>query len=285
MVDLDPFGLFPASRMAEAARQGQSRFYSTESSGPVAGAEASAFLARTSGLDANHTSAYTTLINGLVADGLWSKFDVLYVFATQNSTTALLNLISSSYPGIPNSAPTFTADRGYNSVNGGNAYIDTGFNPATAPSPKFTQNSAHISMWNLTNLAMSNAACGIAGPDAHYVMIYPNQDGTNGIAPLNQTNLPLFTAGDCRGHQLNSRTGSIVHNHYKNAVSVLSDATASATVPNGNIWCCFFHNLSGSGGGNGHQHAMLSIGLGMSSVDATNFYNRSRTYMTSVGVP
>src|SRR4029077_6569907 len=118
--------------------------------------------------------------------------------------TALLNLISTSYPAIPNSSPTFTVDRGYNSSTGGAPYIDTGFNPATASSPKYVRDSAHISMWCVNNVSSSNAACGIADAAAHYCMIYPQYDGSTGLAPLNQTNLPGFSTSDPRGHNLNS---------------------------------------------------------------------------------
>src|SRR5262245_58714994 len=92
--------------------------------------EAAQFLARTSGLDTAHTNAYTALIDGLVADGIWSKLDLLHIYATQDSTNALLNLISSSFTGITHGSPTFTADRGFTGVSGSSTvYIDTQFNP------------------------------------------------------------------------------------------------------------------------------------------------------------
>jgi hypothetical protein len=37
--------------------------------------------------------------------------------------------------------------------------------------------------------------------------------------------------------------------------------------------------------GAGYQIAMASIGSSLNSTEATNFYNRLRTYMTSMGVP
>src|SRR4051812_42354 len=67
--------------------------------GGVANCAASTtFLARTSGLNGTHTNAYNALICGMVADGTWcgSLFDAIYIFATQDSTTALLNLCAAS---------------------------------------------------------------------------------------------------------------------------------------------------------------------------------------------
>ena len=54
-------------------------------------AQTTAFLARTSGLSGPETSAYTRMINGMVADGTWALLDALYVFATNNTTTANLD--------------------------------------------------------------------------------------------------------------------------------------------------------------------------------------------------
>src|SRR6266404_3514163 len=75
---------------------------------PGSCAQSTAFLARTSGLDTTHTNAYNSLICGLVTNGVFSKFDFLYIYATQNSTTALLNLISTSFNSTVHGAPTFT---------------------------------------------------------------------------------------------------------------------------------------------------------------------------------
>ena len=87
--------------------------------------ESAVFLARTSGLDTTHVNAYTALIDGLVADGVWSKFDVLRIYATQNSTTALLNLKSSSFTAVTHGSPSFTADRGFTGVDFQPRFIST----------------------------------------------------------------------------------------------------------------------------------------------------------------
>src|SRR4051812_41014056 len=91
---------------------------------------ASAFLARTSALDATHTAAYSALICGLVSDGIWTKFDVLHIYATQDDTTALLNLVSTSYTGTANGGITFTTDRGYTGTDlSATKFISTNFVP------------------------------------------------------------------------------------------------------------------------------------------------------------
>src|SRR6266436_1867234 len=86
---------------------------SARGGGGGGGTTASNFLARTSGLDATHITAYTDLLNGLDTDGLTSKLDVLHVYATQDSATALLNLVSTNFNGTAHGSPAFTADHGF----------------------------------------------------------------------------------------------------------------------------------------------------------------------------
>src|SRR5215471_17837360 len=81
--------------------------------GPTPGPQASAFLARTSGLSTQERNAYINLINGLVSDGVWSLLDALYVMATNTTSTAALNLVSTSFSLVTHGSMTFTADVGY----------------------------------------------------------------------------------------------------------------------------------------------------------------------------
>jgi len=63
-------------------------------------------------------------------------------------------------------------------------------------------------------------------------------------------------------------------------------ATTNTALPNASISTIAtnFTNVPNHFGSN-IQAAMASIGSSLSSTDATNFYNRLRTYMTAVGVP
>jgi hypothetical protein len=112
--------------------------------------QATTFLARTSGLSGTESTAYTNMICGMVADGTWSKFDALYIFATNTTTTANLNLVSTSY-GITNvsTTPTFTADVGY-TTSGGTVQLNTNYNPNTN-GVQFTLNSASLGVYIQTN--------------------------------------------------------------------------------------------------------------------------------------
>lgn len=246
------------------------------------------FLARTSGLDATHTNAYIALIDGLVSDGVWAKFDLLHVYATQDTTTAQLNLVSASFPATLNGSPTFTADRGYTGVDASSTvYINTGFNP-TSGSPKHTQNSAHLSEWNLTNTTSGKSGVGsINGAqtqnayilsqftDNHaYFRINVGIDATHDVA-----------VADAIGHYIGNRSSSSASQGYKNGSSILSNAADTSVALTNQNFYGLAYNFNGTASGVGHQIAMISIGSSMNSTEAANFYNRLRTYMTAVGVP
>lgn len=260
------------------------------SSAPATDApQTTAFLARTTGLDATHTSAYKALINGLVADGVFSNLDVLYIFATQDSATALLNLVSSSFNGIANGAPTFTIDRGFTGVAASTTvYVNSGFNPTTAPSPKYTQNSAHVSIWSATDLTV--AGTGVGASSATYeTSIYPRFTDGNAYYRINDPDgsgggIVVATA---IGHYLANRSGSNVQQGYKNAVDQGVVNRVSGAPVSGNIYVLAYNNISAVTAGNGtsNQIASCSIGGNLSSTQVTAFYNRLRTYMTTVGVP
>lgn len=243
--------------------------------------QSTTFIARTSGLTVNRKYAYDGLICGLVSDGVWSLLDVLYIYATVDQTTALLNLPNAIYAGVNASALTFTVDRGYTGSGTNNQFIATGFNPNTAVSPQYTQNSAHLSVWNLTNATSDN-----------HMIVSTNTDPTSGIYPKfsdNNTYARIndaspsggFTATDARGHVLGNRSSSTARQGYRNAVSIGTyGSVASGTVPT-----FAFGVLGSTTDATTDQCAMASIGSNLNSTQVTAFYNRLRTYMTAVNVP
>jgi len=250
--------------------------------------QAAAFLARTSGLNSVHTNAYVALICGLVADGIWAKLDLLHIYATQDSTTALLNLVSTSFNGTLYGSPTFTADRGFTGTSGSSTiYIDTGFNPITAASPKYVQNSAHLSVWAVNNITDNSAGLGATNSGTSNAYILPRYADAFAYWRVNVpvTNNPSFNTGFGSGHFLGNRTGVNALGCYRNAALQTTDTIDTSTAPPNFNFYSLGYNIAGTASGNAHQQAMISVGSSLSSTDVTNFYSRLRTYMTAVGVP
>ncbi len=253
--------------------------------------QSSNFFARAGTLDATHFTAYDNLICGLVSDGVWSKLDVLQIYATQNSTMALLSLVSSTYNGTIHGSPTFTADRGFTGVDASATdFIYSNFNPLTATSPLYVQNSAHISAWALTNVTSSSSGGSVIGANNLPPIqsnIFPKFSDGNVYFRINGSNIAGIANANAIGHYIANRSGSNALQGYKNGSSILTDSTASVAPANAQFLVLAQADVAGAipDQGSGLQIAQMSIGSSLSATDATNFYNRLRTYLTAVGVP
>jgi len=255
--------------------------------GGGAGTTAAAFLARAatargSPLDSTHISAFTTFLNGLDTNGLTGGFDWLHWYGTQDSVSALLNMVSSSFNGTAHGSPTFTADRGFTGSHGSSTvFIDSGFNSTTATSPQFTTSSGHISAWSVTNIGSdSNGLMGTRA--ANNTIIYPN-DGGSALLGVNDTGFPGVANSNSSGHYIASRTGSSSFAGYRNGSSIISSGTGSFS-QNLNMYV-LADNLNNTAEGSAYQCLMASQGRGWSAAEALNFYNLARACATALGVP
>lgn len=255
-------------------------------------AATTAFLARTSGLDATHTNAYKALINGLVADGVFSKLDFLYTLGTQDSTNALLNLCSTSFNAVVVGSPTFTADRGFLGVDASaTVYLDSQFNPSTAGG-SFATNSAHISAWSNTNAASSASGGTIIGNstssgNSNSSSILPKYSDGNAYFRINDgTSSAGFVNANSTGQYIANRSGASATQGYRNASLVGSPNAAAGTLANKTIGILVDNDtVSGPFFGGAFEIAAASAGGSLSSTDVTNFYNRLRTFGTTLGWP
>lgn len=251
---------------------------------PVAAdaAETTAFLARTSGLDATHTNAYKALINGLVSDGVWAKLDLLQIYATQDATTALLNLISTSYPATVSGSPTFTADGGYTTASG--KFVDTGF--AFNAGVNYTQNSACIFLWSGSNVAASssNKALATAVAFSGNTILQPRNASDQIQIQVNDTS-PIGTPSntDGSGFFCANRTSSTLKQAWKDGSQQGADMTRSSTTLQSANLQSGGNNATSS---NAYAGIIRAIGAGgtLSAGDNANLYARLRTYMTAIGV-
>lgn len=207
------------------------------------------------------------LIVGLKADGIWTKLDRLWIFAAENTQSALIDLVALS-TATPASSPTFTTDRGY--TCNGTATVNTGFVPNTH-GVQFTLNTAHTSVWSLTSAQSSQFTTNsgqtnmfTAYPDGNcYVRINNNAGGAGANTDGSGFFLGVRTAASGAGCIMGYRNGSAIVNT-ADGTSALDSAA----------WSVMDRQVSAA-----------SVGGTMSGTDSTNFYNRLRTYMTAVGVP
>jgi hypothetical protein len=240
-------------------------------------AEAQQFFDRISDPGTQRKDLYAALIDSLVANGIWSKLDLLYVFAAGVAATALTNLRQSSYGATAVNSPTFTVDRGYQG-DGSTSYINSNFNPAAASSPQISQNSSCAFVWVLTNGQSASDAIGQA--TAGNIRIRPRNTFDNqNFQITGGVSANLTNTTDSRGFLSANRPDANNHQFYKNGASAHSAAIASSALTSANI--TFFKNGSGFDGA--HQLAVGGCGASLTATEQSNLYSALLTYLQGVG--
>ena len=267
-----------------------SGFSAWDSAAPTHSAQALAYLARTvGGNEGGNGANIATLIDGLVSDGVWAKLDALYVLAQQNATDALLNLVGTSYgmttvgllKDVPSlrSAP-FTSYVGFGPFVA--QYLATGFNPSTATSPQFTQNSASFGVWTIASVVepvsqMGNSIAGSSG-ESH---IYNDFTDGNFYARLNNATVGGVPVPGTKGLFVGDRASSSAVVPYWNGTAQASQSSTSQAPLNSP----FDVGAATGAGSTGQQLSAAFIGASLGAAGQLALYNRLRTYMTSIGVP
>lgn len=238
--------------------------------------QSAAFLTRTSGLTNLQKATYDALISGLVTDGVYANLDVLHIMAAPNAPTSLLNLISTSYPITMQGVVPFTPFNGYDDFSNAN-YLDPGYNPTTAVTPKFTQNSATVGTWTLEN--SENAATIGNNSATNEISIWP-RNGGRFYASLNGSDDPSGIANlNSIGMFAASRTASTGYSFYQNAANVSTRLNTSNAIPNHGI---FYGGGMPSFGFYSANIAAAFIGGGMSDAQMLALYNRLNAFFQAM---
>lgn len=248
--------------------------------------ESGNFLARATGvtLDADKTN-YDTMITGLVADGVFAKLDLLYIWAAPDRTTALLNLIQNAYNATEGGTVSFSAYHGYTG-DASTFYLDPAFNPATASSPKFVQNSATVGVYNLSSRTtghdwwaigttddggVSLLPYAVAGPQGSVFRLNATSAGFNGL--LNNAQAAFSY----------TRTSSVLQSVFTNGTTTATNSTSDTSITPHNAGILFFSDTTGFGN-TGDQMAAGWIGGGLTGTETAALHGRINTYLTAYGV-
>ena len=135
------------------------------------------------------TQARKALINNAVVSlkngGIWSLLDTLWMTAAADSQAATINWKSpATFTLAPQSAPTFTADRGF-AGNGTTSFLKTGFIPASN-GVAYVQDSASMGFWGLTAaLATGPIEFGSIDSGGRRSFMRCRNDATNGSFSIN----------------------------------------------------------------------------------------------------
>lgn len=218
-----------------------------------------------------------TLIGSLKTGGVWSKLDALYVMAAADSQAARQNWIADQYNLTAVSGPTFAADRGYTG-DGAASYLSTAFNPVTAVTPKFVQDSASLGVWSRTNLPNGAGVSAEIGSGNSYIGRSASIS-TNAAGRPNAASGVINTPGAFPGHVCWSRTAAAVWEGYAQGVDADGGVTSSAAPANAVMRLCAAVGI----GFGVNQLSAAHIGQGLSAAEVLAAYNALNTYLTAVG--
>ena len=215
-------------------------------------------------------------IAGLKNAGLWTKLDCLWFMAAEVADQALTNWISGSFTMTVNGTPTFTADRGYTG-NNSSGYLQTGFNPTTAPSPQFTQNSASYGFYSRTS-GSGNGTC-----IGHETSWMNPRTGSNVIQARLTRGATFASAAslDGSGSFTAYRTLSTEYNINARGTKFTDVAGTSAASTNSEFWMCAANNTTPLY--STRQLACAYIGGGLTDAEATNIQSITLGYIAAVG--
>ncbi len=243
-----------------------------------------AVVANGGSVSAARQATVGTLLAGLQTDGVWTKLDRLWIFAAENSQSALTDMSSAHTLAAVVAAPTFTIDRGY-AGNGSTSYVNTTFNPATQGT-NYKLNTASVHCWDNSNRAGANLVQIGSDNGTDYITI-----ATFGLGSTTLLNINELAAGNT-GASANSigffslnRSAAAAIQSYQNGASIGSGTTSASVIPSFAVFVGARNSSGTAGLFSTDQMSAAALGGSLSAGETLLFYNRLRTYMTAVGVP
>jgi hypothetical protein len=221
---------------------------------------------------------YRDLIDGLVADGVWSNLDLLCIPAAAELATATTNLVSATYQAQPqDGGEIFTADRGWVGTASSTSYISTNFNPSAAA--HYTRNSAFLAAWNVgagTQIGRALITC----PVSSIYKLFPKWDSPNNNTYIGVSEDPFGdpadnSTGDTTGWFVGDRADAGTKVILRNNTQLGSFSTASVALESDTLQI-----------GNGDPSwitAVYAFGSHLTTTQHTALYNRLHTYLLAVG--
>lgn len=233
-----------------------------------------------SGMRAN---AINSLILSLKSAGLWTLLDAFYVWSAHTEQAAQLNWIQDAYNITPRSSPTFGPNVGYHG-DAKASWWDSNFNPTTAASPKYTQNSASMGVWfiDASTTDGQQMAGLLNGSNQGTQIIGRNKDSKSQFR-INQASAIVGSATISNGTGLvsvNRSDSTNVQMYVRGASYVTSSATASIALVNGTIGFGRTGSTSSLYGANTLGAGF--IGASLTSAQHAAIHAALNTYMASI---
>jgi PKD repeat protein len=247
----------------------------------IGDADATAFLLATGITDTTIVSAINVLVTDFKNAGIWAKMKAIYPMVGGTATTHKFNLkdprdLDAAFRLGFNGGWTHSANGAL--PNGSNAYADTFFNPSIDNSA----NSSHLSYYSRTLVTESKVEIGCYS-GTNYNQIAISFGGTTYCNPNNASgDVDVNFATNSQGFFLASRTSATAIMGQRNLTQVTGLSNENRN--NFKIFIGTYNNngIPDAAGYSSKQCAFSSIGDGLSSAEATNFYNIVQAFQTTL---
>ena len=221
-----------------------------------------------------------TMVCGLVADGVWAKLDIFYLFAqtTNAASEALMNWVTTGLYNaviVPNGgALTFTALEGF--TGDGAAYINTGYNP-TDHGVNFIQDSASFGYYARTvgpGVMMGTGNVNSAAATLNSCNSKMNDTTWNDPVPgAPAVGIHIY-------NRLASTTKDVFINKTKYSGAIASTGLPLTGIP---FYVLAYNNNGGVVNICAEQCSMAFTGSGLTQANVDDLTDRVETYMDSNG--
>lgn len=216
-----------------------------------------------------------------------AKLDYLHVNAAHDSQAANQNWLADAYNLTAFNSPTFTTDRGYTG-DGVSAYLDTGFNLATADagSAGYKRNSAVLGGWNLTSRAGDTTGLmGVSRTSGTFVCdLVPRFTDNNAYIRCNASVFTdKFASTESAGHFTARRSGLSAASTLKNGVEQSTSASGSSAPPSATMTILATRINGTPSSFSTDQVAVSYIGGHLTDGEVAGLHAALSTYLTEVG--
>lgn len=262
--------------------------------GCTPGAAATTFLARTSVLNPNETTATCLFINDLViagiitgnltgARGCGTVAENIYFLATKDKTTAFLNICGTSFGLTETATVTCTVDLGC-AGNGSGGFADTGWVPSINCA-NCTQDKISLFTYSQTSrVANTSITIGSSG-NGGFTLIAPFTTGNNVQWDLNDGTFPTAANSDSRGALVAVRTLSNATQVYRNGSTtpIGTSAAVSVALSSGSVFLSAFNNNGTPGSFNSDVISCAGVFRDLTATQAVAINNACNHAMTVYG--
>jgi hypothetical protein len=232
-------------------------------------------------LSTTEQDAVNTLVLQMKIDGIWTKMKAIYPMVGASASACSQNLKSSSFTGTFTATGWTFASTGV-TPNGTSAYMDTGFLPST----NSTADNVHLSFYSRTNNSYGffpvEMGSEVANGSTAFALAVrmpadPFKGRIGGGVAVSYSN------SDSSGFYCVSRISSTNIFGQKNGTTQATNTTSQSfqNVPF-NIWIGCLNNANSVNIPSNRQCAFASIGDGLSTTEASNFYTAVQAFQTTL---